>query len=68
MGDVFALLARFVSIKKGKANVVQRLIHVGFCKKSMDNTHVQSGVTRGMLKAGIRGPDVLSWSVDACSI
>ena len=65
MGDVFALLARFVSIKKGKANVVQRLIHVGFCKKSMDNTHVQSG---GMLKAGIRGPDVLSWSVDACSI
>lgn len=68
MGDVFALLARFVSVKEGRAKVEQRLIHVAFCKKSMDNTHVQSEVTRGMLKAGIRGPDVVSWSVDACSV
>ena len=55
-------------LKEGKAKVEQRLIHVAFCKKSMDNTHVQSEVTRGMLKAGIRGPDVVSWSVDACSV
>ena len=34
----------------------------------MDNNHVQSEVTKGMLKAGIHGPDVLSWSVDAYSV
>jgi hypothetical protein len=68
LGDVFAMVARYVEVYDGKANSRQRLIHVAFAKKSMNGPNVCAEVSSGLQGRRLVHKDVVSMSVDGCSV
>jgi hypothetical protein len=68
LGDVFAMVARYVEENKGKVNSRQRLIHIAFAKKSMNGPNVCAEVSSGLQGKRLRHDDVVSMSVDGCSV
>jgi hypothetical protein len=67
MGEVFALIVRFVDTNASVACVKQRLIHVSFVRGSL-NSHTQCGEPRGGLKPfHLTHKDATAARMDGCS-
>jgi hypothetical protein len=68
LGDVFAMVARYVEVRDGKVNSRQRLIHIAFANKSMNGPNVCAEVSRGLQGKRLVHQDVVSMAVDGCSV
>jgi hypothetical protein len=68
LGDVFAMVARYVEVRDGKAKSRQRLIHLAFAKKSMNGPNVCAEVSSALRGKRLFHADVVAASVDGCSV
>ena len=67
LGDVFALLVRFVIEEEDIIKVVQRLISLQFVVKNMTEETLSGAVARALSERRLAHRDVVGVAVDACS-